>query len=199
MWDRKRAYDEKWMESRKNHCKTICGKEKRRICKNKQSKGLCFKTIFKNCFKCIKRWRIWRNFSRKDQWYFLWRRNHKSISFWKLCAWNAADRGCMQRRFSWTLFYQSGRLWYTLGTSKKSSRLCKRDREIWCWFRKSVRSFKRRWFIDHHRRSWKWSNLYRNRPYKRIHTIYRIFKVYERKWKARRSRYICSDRSYDRR
>ena len=29
--------------------------EKRRICKNKQSKGLCFKTIFKNCFKCIKR------------------------------------------------------------------------------------------------------------------------------------------------
>lgn len=25
-------------------------------------------------------------------------------------AWNAADRGCMQRRFSWTLFYQSGRL-----------------------------------------------------------------------------------------
>lgn len=42
------------MESWKNHCKTICGKEKRRICKNKQSKGLCFKTIFKNCFKCIK-------------------------------------------------------------------------------------------------------------------------------------------------
>lgn len=113
------------MESRKNHCKTICGKKKAN-CKNKQSKGLCFKTIFKNCLKCIKDegfdvisvGKINDIFCGEG----ITKAYHSESSvhgmqqtvdvckedFHGLCFTNLVD-------------------FDTLGTSKKSSRLCKRD------------------------------------------------------------------------